>query len=45
MTTTLSSNDAALIAFSAEVGDVDPVCVAGSRTRWQLGGPVEAGGP
>lgn len=35
--------DAALAAFAEEVGDVDPVAVAGNRTRWDLGGELADG--
>jgi glycolate oxidase FAD binding subunit len=30
--------DPALTAFAAEVGSDDPVCVAGGRTQWDVGG-------
>lgn len=33
--------DPVLIDFAAQVGDQGPVAVQGSRTRWDLGGPVE----
>lgn len=37
----LVSDDPVLGEFAAEVGDVGPVAVAGSRTRWNLGGAIE----
>ena len=43
MTATLRSNDPILAAFAQEVGDSDPVAIAGNRTRWDLGGPLDEG--
>jgi glycolate oxidase FAD binding subunit len=45
VTATLRSNDPVLAAFADEVGDSDPVAIAGNRTRWDLGGPLEDGTP
>ncbi|MHB8504663.1 MAG: FAD-binding protein [Acidimicrobiales bacterium] len=39
----LAPPDAALVAFAAEVGAEGPVAVEGHRTRWDLGGALEAG--
>lgn len=38
----LVSDDPVLGAFAEEIGDSDPVSVAGSRTRWSLGGALAA---
>jgi glycolate oxidase FAD binding subunit len=35
--------DDALLAFAAEVGEVDPVAVAGGRTCWDVGGELAQG--
>ncbi len=40
MTATLASTDPILATFAEEVGDSGPVAIAGSRTRWSLGGDV-----
>jgi FAD/FMN-containing dehydrogenase len=36
-------SDPVLVSFAAEVGTDGPVCVAGGRTQWQVGGPPAAG--
>lgn len=43
MISTLTSNDPVLAEFAELVGDRDPVSVAGGRTRWNLGGELDAG--
>ncbi len=43
MTPTLAVTDPTLLAFAEEVGPVDPVAVAGSGSRWGLGGPLAQG--
>jgi glycolate dehydrogenase FAD-binding subunit len=43
VTATLAVSDPVLLAFAAEVGAVEPVAVAGGRTRWELGGPLAEG--
>jgi glycolate oxidase FAD binding subunit len=40
---TLAVTDPVLLGFAEEVGAVDPVAVAGGRTRWELGGPLADG--
>lgn len=35
--------DPILAAFAEEVGSAGPVCVAGGRTQWEVGGPPVAG--
>ncbi len=40
---TVAPPDTALTAFAAEVGTDGPVTVAGCRTRWEVGGPLDAG--
>ncbi|MEM7341539.1 MAG: FAD-binding protein [Actinomycetota bacterium] len=42
MIVTLASDDPVLAAFADEVGETDPVAVAGGRTRWDVGGPLAA---
>lgn len=39
---TLTSTDPVLDGFAELVGDQDPVAVAGAKTRWDLGGTVDA---
>lgn len=39
----MSDRDPALDAFADEIGDTGPVAVEGARTRWGLGGELEAG--
>lgn len=43
MTSTLQSFDAALLAFADDVGSQGPISIAGSQTRWTLGGELEPG--
>lgn len=43
MTATLASHDPVLAEFAAEVGADGPVAVAGGRTRWTVGGPLDPG--
>jgi glycolate oxidase FAD binding subunit len=40
-TSALTITDPVLHAFAAEVGPEGPVAVAGGRTRWDTGGPLE----
>ncbi len=35
--------DPILVDFAAEIGDSGPVTIAGSKTRWDTGGPLVAG--
>lgn len=44
MTTTATAEitDPVLHDFAAEVGETGPVSIEGNRTRWDLGGPVDA---
>ena len=39
---TLAITDPVLHAFAEEVGSEGPVAVAGGRTRWDVGGPLDA---
>lgn len=41
MTATLHSTDPILAEFAREVGDDGPISIAGTRTRWDLGGPLD----
>lgn len=43
MTATLISVDPVLAAFAEEVDDTGSVAIEGGRTRWDLGGTLEAG--
>lgn len=43
MTAMLATDDPVLRAFADEVGGDGPVTVVGNRTRWDLGGSVDAG--
>lgn len=43
MSAMLATDDPVLQAFADEVGNDGPVVVAGNRTRWELGGPVDTG--
>src|SRR5580692_9489521 len=40
---TASASSAALLEFAALVGPEGPVCVAGGRTQWEVGGLPAAG--
>jgi FAD/FMN-containing dehydrogenase len=40
---TLHTDDPVLIEFAELVGSSDPIAVAGGRTRWHLGGELDAG--
>jgi glycolate oxidase FAD binding subunit len=37
----LATDDPVLATFAAEVGDSGPVTVVGSRSRWDIGGPLD----
>lgn len=39
----LTVDDPVLIDFASEIGSEGPVAVEGGRTRWELGGPLDAG--
>lgn len=41
--TTAAAADAVLTEFAADVGTTGPVCVAGGRTQWSIGGLPAAG--
>lgn len=43
MTASLTVTDQVLLDFAQEVGDAGTVAAVGSKTRWQLGGPVDEG--
>jgi glycolate oxidase FAD binding subunit len=43
MTATLLSTDPVLAAFAEEVGESDPIAIAGGRTRWNIGGALREG--
>lgn len=43
MTAQLLSTDPVLSSFAEEVGEADPISIAGNRTRWDLGGPLADG--
>jgi FAD/FMN-containing dehydrogenase len=42
MTATLHTSDPVLLAFAEDIGESGPVAVAGSRTRWGVGGQLTA---
>ena len=42
MTSSLATDDPVLLAFAEEVGTEGPITVAGTKSRWTVGGDVEA---